>query len=347
VSGAQGRPPSGAQGRLPSGAQGRLPSGAQGRPPSGAQGRPPSGEQISLQLGAQRATVVEVGGGLRAYALGDWDVIDGYGVQQRCSGARGQPLIPWPNRVRDGRYTWNGSERQLDLSEPARQNAIHGLVRWRNWQVREREPARVVLGHVLHGEPGYPFMLDLELEYALAPRGLTITISARNIGPDACPYGSGMHPYLSLGGASIDGAVLTVPAARQLAADERAIPVGEQPVDGGPLDFRSPRAIGDAQLDVCLTGLGRDDAGDARIELRAADGARAVTLWADSGYEYVMVFTGDTLPESERRRGIAIEPMTCAPDAFRSGDGLVTLEPGERHRASWGLEPVERAPAPA
>jgi aldose 1-epimerase len=310
---------------------------------SGASERPPSGEQISLELGPHRATVVEVGGGLRAYALGGWDVIDGYGVQERCSGGRGQPLIPWPNRLRDGRYRWRGGELQLDLSEPSLQNAIHGLVRWRNWEVRAREPARVVLGHILHGEPGYPFMLGLEIEYTLDPRGLTVTTSALNIGPESCPYGAGMHPYFSLGAATIDEAILTVPAAIRLLADERGIPVGEEPVDGGPVDFRTPREIGGAQIDTCFTGLERDEAGVLRVELRAPDGLREVTVWASPEYEYLMVFTGDTLAEERRRGGLAIEPMTCAPDAFRSGAGLVRLEPGEGHTASWGIEPVERA----
>ena len=312
---------------------------------SAGQARPPSGEQISLELGPHRATVVEVGGGLRAYALGGWDVIDGYGVHERCSGGRGQPLIPWPNRLRDGRYRWKGTELQLDLSEPARHNAIHGLVRWRNWEVRAREPARVVLGHLLHGEPGYPFMLALELEYTLEPRGLTVTTSALNIGPEPCPYGAGAHPYFSLGAVRIDSAILTVPAARRLLADERGIPEGEEPVGGGPLDFRSPREIGGAQLDDCFTGLDRDDGGNVRVELRNLEGSRQVTVWASREYEHVMLFTGDTLAEDQRRRGVAIEPMTCAPDAFRSGAGLIWLEPGERHAASWGIEPAEAAGA--
>jgi len=312
---------------------------------SGAQARPPSGEQVSLQLGAGRATFVEVGGGVRAYALGGWDVIDGYGVQDRCNGGRGQPLIPWPNRLRDGRYTWDGAERQLDLSEPERHNAIHGLVRWRNWQVRARDPARVVLGHVLHGEPGYPFMLDLELEYALDPTGLAVTTRARNIGPEACPYGAGMHPYFSLGEPSVDNAILTVRAARRLVLDERGIPVGEEPVDGGAVDFRSPGEIGAAQIDTCFTGLERDEHGDARVELGTPDGSRGLVVSLSGEYQYVMVFTGDTLPESQRRRGVAIEPMTCAPDAFRSGAGLVRLEPGEGHVASWRVEAFDRAGA--
>ncbi|MDQ6804876.1 MAG: aldose 1-epimerase family protein [Actinomycetota bacterium] len=314
---------------------------------SGASERPPSGEQISLELGPHRATVVEVGGGLRAYALGTWDVIDGYGVQERCTGGRGQPLIPWPNRLRDGRYRWKGAEIQLDLSEPAVQNAIHGLMRWRNWEVRAREPARVVLGNVLHGEPGYPFILGLEIEYALGPLGLTVTTSALNLGSESCPYGAGMHPYFSLGAETIDDAILTVPATVRLLADERGIPVGEEPVADGPLDFRAPREFGATQIDTCFTELDRDEAGNVRVELRAADGSRQITVWASPEYEYLMVFTGDTLAAERRRRGVAIEPMTCAPDAFRSGAGLVRLEPGERHAASWGIEPSDVAESPA
>lgn len=305
--------------------------------------RVPSGEQVSLEYGAQRATVVEVGGGLRAYAVGGWDVLDGYGVQERCSGGRGQPLIPWPNRLRDGRYRWKGSELQLDLSEPARQNAIHGLVRWRNWEVRARSAARVVLGHVLHGESGYPFMLGLELEYVLGSDGLTVTTTALNLGSEACPYGAGMHPYFTLGAPTVDEAILTVPATTTLLVDERGIPVGEEPVQGGPLDFRAGRPIGATQLDTCFTGLARDEEGRLSISLEAPDGGRRITVWASREYQYAMVFSGDTLAKDRRRRGLAIEPMTCAPDALRSGAGLIRLEPGQRHVASWGVRAVEAA----
>jgi galactose mutarotase-like enzyme len=156
-----------------------------------------------------------------------------------------------------------------------------------------------------------------------------------------------MHPYFSLGAPTIDEAIITVPAAIRLLADERGIPVGEEPVDGGPLDFRTPREIGAAQIDACFTGLDRDEDGKLRVRLRSPDGSREVIVWCSSEYDYVMVFTGDTLAEDRRRRGVAVEPMTCAPDAFRTGAGLVRLEPGERHLASWGIEPAELVAEPA
>ena len=77
--------------------------------------------------------MVEVGGALRSYVASGHELLDGYGAQERCTAARGQSLIPWPNRLRDGRYSFDGEEHQLPLTEPAKHNAIHGLVRWANW----------------------------------------------------------------------------------------------------------------------------------------------------------------------------------------------------------------------
>src|SRR5215472_11784991 len=85
--------------------------------------RPPSGEQFDLESGEWRLTVVEVGGGLRELRRGDWPVLDGYPVDRMCSGGRGQALLPWPNRIDGGRYTFEGQSYQLALTEPLRENA--------------------------------------------------------------------------------------------------------------------------------------------------------------------------------------------------------------------------------
>lgn len=297
----------------------------------------PSGEQFEIELEDQRAVVVEVGAGLRTYSVAGRDVIDGYGAEEMATAGRGQVLIPWPNRLQDGRYELAGREHQLPLTEPEHANAIHDLVRWVAWFVREREPHRAVLGHVVHPRPGYPFSLELTIEYALSDGGLTVETTATNVGAAPCPYGSGAHPYLTVGNASVDDALLRVPARTALRSDERGIPVGAFPVDGTELDFRVARPIGATRLDDAFTDLERDEAGRATVELRTSDGGRGLTLWVDERYPYLMVFTGDR-PDVDRR-GLAVEPMTCAPNAFRSGDGLVTLEPGDSHTATWGLSP--------
>ena len=299
--------------------------------------RNPSGEQYEIAHDDQQVVVVEVGAGLRSYAVGAHDLLDGYGAGEMAAGGRGQVLAPWPNRLQDGNYEFEGRRHQLPLNEPEHANAIHGLVRWEAWEEREREQHRVVLGHVIHPRPGYPFTLELRVAYELSDGGLAVRTTATNVGTDPCPYGSGAHPYLSVGTATVDDIVLRVPARTALRSDERGIPVDTLPIEGTDLDFRTARPIGGAKLDQGYTDLERGDDGLARVELRARDGRRGVTLWVDEGYPYLMVFTGD-LPAVERR-GLAVEPMTCAPNAFRSGDGLVRLEPGAAVTTSWGIAP--------
>jgi aldose 1-epimerase len=297
----------------------------------------PTGEQVELVHGDQRAVVVEVGGGLRAYAAGQRELLDGYDVDAMSTSGRGQLLIPWPNRLQDGRYEFDGRRHQLALSEPEHGNAIHGLVRWTRWFVREREADRVLLEHVLHPQPGYPFSLTVEVEYALAADGLSVRTTATNIGVDACPYGAGVHPYLTVGTPSVDAAILTSPGATVIRSDDRGLPVGTDPVERTPFDFRRARVIAATTLDHAFTDLERGDDGLARVELRHPDGS-GVVLWVDEGYRYLMLFTGDPLPDVGRR-SLAVEPMTCPPNAFRTGESLVRLEPGETHTARWGLTP--------
>src|SRR5262245_27550932 len=296
----------------------------------------PSGEQVELTLEDQHAVVVGVGGGLRRYDVGDESVLDGYSVVSMCGSGRGELLAPWPNRIQDGRYSFAGETYQLALDEPERQNAIHGLVRWSTWTVAEQESDRVALEHRLYPTPGYPFTLDLRVEYSLAEDGLTVRVEATNAGEDPCPYGFGAHPYLSGGDELVDGLELRIPAETALISDERSIPIGRQSVGGTELDFRVPKPLGSVQLDHCFTDLSRDDDGRARVDL---DGR--ATVWVDESFPYVMVFTGDALPDVARR-SVAVEPMTCAPNAFRSGDGLIRLEPGESHAGAWGITPSEQ-----
>jgi len=301
--------------------------------------RPPSGEQFELENGPWRLTVVEVGGGLRALRHGDWHVLDGYPVDRMCTGGRGQPLLPWPNRIDGGRYTFDGRSYQLALTEPLLGNAIHGLTRWTHWQPVERSAARVVLEHRLDPQPGYPFSLTLRLHYELTREGLTVRTSMTNAGAARCPVGVGFHPYFSCepGGARVDASLLKVPASEYVLSDARGIPTGRASVEGTPVDFRRARAIGELVLDHAFAGLARDPDGRARVELALADQRRRITLWLDESYRYVQVFTGDTLPEAERRLGVAIEPMTCPANAFATGEALRVLEPSESWHCEWGL----------
>ena len=296
---------------------------------------PTSGRQIEITHGDQLAVVVEVGGGLRTYSAGGRALLDGYGEDELCRSGRGQVLLPWPNRLEDGSYEFDGERHELPLDEPEHRNAIHGVVRWAGWTAAEVEPDRVVMTHTVHPRPGYPFRLELEVEYALSDAGLSVRTTAANPGPRPCPFGCGAHPYLTLGTPVVDAIVLRVPAGSVLASDSRGLPTGQETVEG-ERDFREPRPIGSTTLDHAYTDLERDDDGLVRVVLRRPDDGSELTLWADEAYRYLMVFTGDPLPDIDRR-SLAVEPMTCPPNAFRTGEALIRLEPGASFMGRWGL----------
>jgi len=297
---------------------------------------PPSGQQVELRHGEQRATVVEVGGGLRSYRVGGVDVLDGYTADEMCGGGRGQLLIPWPNRIADGRYEFAGDHQQLPLTEPETGHAIHGLVRWSAWRLEQPAGDVAVASYVLPPQPGYPFWLDCTVSYRLDDAGLSVTMAVVNRSGRPAPVGLGAHPYLSAGGAPVDGAGLLLPAATSLVTDDRSIPRGRAAVAGSEYDLRRARPIGPTVLDTTYTDLDRDPDGLARVRLSPPDG-RSVTLWVDGTWTHLQVFTGETLPEPERRRSLAVEPMTCPPNAFASGDGLRVLAPAETLEGSWGI----------
>lgn len=299
-----------------------------------------SGRQVELSHRDQRAVVVEVGGGLRSYEVGERKLLDGYEEMEMADAGRGQALIPWPNRLQGGSYEFDGVPHQLALSEPERGNAIHGLVRWVNWTVASRTEATVRMEHRLHPQPGYPFELALVLRYELDDGGLTVRLSATNLGATRCPFGAGAHPYVTVSAELIDPCVLRAPCETRMLTDERAIPIGSEPVDGTEYDFRTPRPIAATVLDTGFGKLHRDDDGLARVRLTTADGSRALTVWQDESYPYLMLFTGDTIKDARRRRrSLGVEPMTCAPNAFRSGEGLIMLAPGQSFEGAWGISP--------
>ena len=302
----------------------------------------PSGAQYEIAHGDQRAVIVEVGGGLRTYAAAGADVLDGYGAEAMSSGGRGQLLIPWPNRVDGGRWTHDGRPQQLPLTEVPAGNAIHGLVRWAVWTAAEHRADAVTMTHRLHPQPGWPATLELEARYALAEDGLTVTITARNAGDVACPYGVGAHPYLTVGTPRVDDALLELPAATRLTADQRGIPNGVEPVTGTRYDFTTARAIGPDVLDTGFTDLARGPDGLARARISGPAAGRALDVWVDGTFTHLMVFTGDTLAPAARRRGLAVEPMSCAPNALATGEGLIWLAAGGHHVARWGITPQLR-----
>jgi len=298
-----------------------------------------TGDQWVIGHGHQRAIVTEVGATLRAFTVGDRQVIDGFGPDQWSHGGRGQVLAPWPNRLGGGAYRFGDISAQAPINEVAGDNAIHGLVRWLNWRMIGRAQNRVSLQCDLRPSPAYPFALRLEVEYRLGREGLSVTTDAQNIGDVDLPFGLGFHPYLTVGTTTVDQSRLRVPAQRRLVTDERGLPTGSVAVAGSEYDFTGGRPVGVTRLDTAFCDLARDGDGRVRIDLDHPDGVAGVTLWADDRFGHVMIYSGDTLPEGERRTALAVEPMTCPPDAFRTGTDVTTLRPGARWTGIWGITP--------
>ncbi|MEI5674088.1 MULTISPECIES: aldose 1-epimerase family protein [unclassified Nocardioides] len=302
---------------------------------------PPSGDQFEIAAGGYRAVVTESGAALRLLTYGGRALVDGFGEQEQSSGGRGQLLAPWPNRVRDGQYTFGGVDHQLALTEPKRHNASHGLARWVAWTVQEHTAHSVALTYRLMAQTGYPWTVDLSVVYDLSADGLTVTQTATNTSDAEAPYASGAHPYLTVGAGPVDTLELTMPAATRLLTDpERLLPTGREAVDGTPYDFRVARPLRAVALNDSFTDLARDSRGMATTVLRDPGSGLGVALWVDEHHPWLLLYTADDVATTARR-SIAVEPMTAPPDAFRSGDDLLVLgvagSPDDEVSATWGI----------
>ncbi|TDC52370.1 aldose epimerase [Actinomadura sp. KC345] len=296
-----------------------------------------TGEQYALSAGPYQAVITESGASLRELTHEGRPLVLSHGADEPAPAAFGHLLIPWPNRVDRGRYDYGGASHRLDISEPERDCAIHGLARWAPWRAARHEPDRVRLTHRLLATAGYPFRLDLEAEYSLdAADGLHVRITARNAGTATAPYGHGSHPYLTTG-EPIDACEVTLGADRYMPVDERMIPSGPSlDVTGTKYDLRTGPILSDRVIDTAFTDLNRE--GDGRVWVVLSGSARTVRLWADDAHPWMMIYTADNAPSP--RAGLGVEPMTCPPNAFATGEGLVHLEPGAEYTGTYGIQAV-------
>lgn len=296
----------------------------------------PTGEQIVLESGGSRAVVGTVAAVLRELSVaGGVAVTEPFPEHATPPFGDGIVLAPWPNRVRDGIWLLDGVEQRLDLTERARGNAIHGLLRNAEYTVVVRDAASVELRALIPPQHGWPFLLDTRVRYELRPDGITVTHTAVNLSARSAPWAVGAHPFLRVGDAPVEELTVTVHAGSYLQVDDRLTPIAEHPVDGTDVDLRLGRPVAELHLDTAFGGVTTLDGASARLE--APDGA-AVELVQDVDWGYLQVFTTREFPrQAGPGLAIAVEPMTAPPDALNSGDGLVWLDPGETWEGSWGL----------
>lgn len=315
--------------------------------------RAASGEQFWLRRGPALARVGQVGAVLREFSVGGTLLTETWPDAVTPPMSCGLVLMPWPNRVAGGRWRWDGATQQLALTEPARGNAIHGLLSDTAYRAVDVAAGSVTLAASIYPRHGWPFILDTAVTYTLGDAGLTVTHEVHNVGAHPAVFGCGTHPYLRIGDVPTEQLTLTVRAGSAYVTDDRLIPVEKRPLEGDLAALPNGAALAGLDLDTGfadLSAVAAPGGGEPRFEhvLSAPDG-RTLTLWADTAFGYTVVFTPRGFPNDPARetarepggvhRAIAIEPMTCPTDALNSGVGLIRLAAGETWRASWGLAP--------
>lgn len=304
--------------------------------------------EFTLAHNDLRLTVSTFGASLRGLARvlpggQTQEIITGYSNKEHKVGGQGDVLIPFPGRVAGGRYKFNGQNYQMPQNDKDGPNAIHGFLRLTEWEAAEVSADKITFHTTLWGEEyvtrGYPFSLDVRVSYQLTDLGLTCTFIIQNLGDQPAPVAVGFHPYFTVGSDHIDSDTLHIPFDSTLEFGQHLIPTGRiLPVDGTPFDFRQPRVIGDTQFNTCFLHPQRASDGLLRLRLASSDTNRAVTVWMDKAFDYVVLYSGDPLPDPHRRRALAIEPMTCGADAFHHPDwGLVALAAGQTFAGTWGV----------
>lgn len=307
--------------------------------PGGAQTA--NGRLYELRSGRQRAVIAGVSATLLSWQLDGTELLITHSADEVGGGYQGKTILPWPNRIDQGRYVFDGQQLQVPINEPSRESALHGLMNFVEWEPVHHQRDRVELEYLLHPQYGYPFLMAFRVEFRLDEHGVTSTLSARNVGSTDAPFGAAVHPYVAAGSGTIDSIVLEVPASTYYVTNDRLIPTGRASVSGTKYDFRSPRPLGATTMDTAFTDLSRNSDGDAVVKFGRADGVD-IHLWMDDTHDYLQVYTDDA-PSLDRpaRSGLVVEPMTCPPNAFVTGEGVVVLRPGAEHTGSWGYRIVD------
>ena len=268
---------------------------------------------IELSAGDYCAEIRLDGAGLNSLTFNGRNLVEPF-VPLHPEKFRGDVLAPWPNRIRDGKYAYEGVEYQVPLTEPARQNALHGLVNLSLWSLLSKNTTRAELTYELPESEFYPSTLKLLTIYEISEQGLLIEIIVENIGERTAPFGVSIHPYLVADSESkVDYWSLQTPS---------------------NLDFRYPRQIGNTFIDHAF--LVDESLKETNIEILAPSG-NGVGMSYSKNLNWIQIHTADRDGGADSRRSLAVEPMTCPPDAFNSGIDLLHLLPAQIERSTWKI----------
>lgn len=278
---------------------------------------------LEIQWGNSRALIDPAGSALVSLILRGKELIP------RASEPRhpyhGVALAPWPNRIANGKYSFNGANYQLPLNEPFG-NALHGFSFATVASAEAPSANSLVLTHSIAPRTDYPFSLSISLRFEISETELRVTTSATNTGEKSAPVGLGTHPFFVFD----EKSELTVNAKTAAIHDSNMMPRAEVPAEEVGFKAGFARSINKLPLDVQFSQI---------------DETCASLVTKDHGFEvfqqganWLMIYTTEEFNWADgRTKAVAIEPQTCAADAFNSGEGLVILQPSERFEYLWGV----------
>ncbi|SDK12902.1 aldose 1-epimerase [Actinopolyspora mzabensis] len=308
-------------------------------PHHGGREQSANGRLYEIRSGHHRALVGGVAATLLSWQVAGEEMLLTHPPEDVGEGFQGKTILPWPNRIDGGTYEFNGERLQVPINEPSRNAALHGLMNFVEWEPVRHRADSVSLRYLLHPQYGYPFRMAFLVEYSVDRHGVRCTLTAENTGSHEAPVGWANHTYISAGTGGTDSMELRLPTATYYRTNDRLIPTGTASVAGTEYDFRSGRTIGSTTMDTAFKDLARNRRGHATVRFGRTEGPD-VLLWVDESYGYLQVYTDDA-PSEQRpqpaRSGITVEPNTCPPNAFVTGEAVRVLRPGERHAGTWGL----------
>jgi aldose 1-epimerase len=283
-------------------------------------------KKLQISLNGVSAVISTEGAALIGLSVDSFNLIE---PNTRDGLYAGKILAPWPNRIRDGKYSFNKKDYQLPINEVSKNNSLHGLVANSLWEITFQNQSKVILGYLLDQPAIYPGKLQLQVTYEIIESGIEITVLSKNVGEISAPYALSIHTYLVADESVKNNELfLQIPADQFLEVDaERLLPIKLQPVTGTNFDFIDSKKISDLFIDHAFKYSSNYP---RSISLLNAEGQGAEMIF-DEQSKWIQIHTADRDLQGDSRMAVAIEPMTCPPDAFNSGIDLIVLEPGNKH----------------
>jgi len=291
---------------------------------------------INIESGSYSAQIRRMGAGLNFLRYRGRDLVDPFIPATKPENYRGDILAPWPNRIEDGEYKVDGDLFVIPINEPDRGTALHGLVNCFEWDVIDKSDSFVLLKGILRSSTSYPTDLEFLAKYSLSDQGLSLTISAVNVGAKRAPYGVSIHPYLvPTPDSRVDEWSLKMNSSEVLEVDMvRLLPIGLRKVEELDFDFRSGRVIGNQFIDHAFKV---DKGSELTLTVEAKNGD-AVEMTFSPNCEWIQIHTADRKGGPDSRICLAVEPMTCPPNAFRNPDQPIWLSPGDSTFTTWTIK---------